>query len=251
MPRFTKRRNIAALVILAAFILSGAWVNREMEQIFLSQIFETHSQITSAVSPAPTSTPPSLVASTTQAKQAAPSVCPEHATKEGIGCVCDTNYAKVGDQCVYYCPVYYHNATCVTSCPENTFSYSNQCYDSCAAHGLLVFGASCLAACPPHTSVANGVCVAVVSGSIVVPLSISPSYMRRGSTGTLSWDVSGMLDCGVSGSDGSVPAPDSQENGTNGVHRAIVSPQADVSYTLSCFDEPGGVYNSTLFVILH
>lgn len=132
---------------------------------------------------------------------------------------------------------------------------------ACIPPGYGWNGSACQALCPNGTGFA-GSCTSCNSpyvlsgGNCVQPngffnqgLTAKPAHVVSGNATTLSWSVSYMASCGVTGSNGTTPAAQSASNATDGTHSVssgtITGP---VVYTLRCTDHNSNVYTSSVQV---
>lgn len=95
----------------------------------------------------------------------------------------------------------------------------------------------------------SGVSVgAQVSPTTALTITANPTRVRTGGTTTLTWNVTGMSFCGISGSDGSEPALTTAANATTGSHNATATVNQATVYTLTCTDAAANTYRGRVSV---
>jgi hypothetical protein len=131
-----------------------------------------------------------------------------------------------------------------TSCPSGQTLINGVCAPCPSGQ---VDGAGMCVPCQAGYEAQNGSCVAL---GVINSFTAEPPRVRKGNSVTFTWQVSNMATCGITGTDGSRPAPYTAANASPGTHTASSVVQQATNYTLLCTDKLGHTYTQSRLVNL-
>lgn len=128
-------------------------------------------------------------------------------------------------------------------CPAGT----SGTYPDCTCNNGLDYSTYPSCSCPGTQIQSGGQCV---NPGSISDFHANPARVQKGNATTLSWTVSGMSSCGVTGTDGTTQAAQSAASAADGTHSAQATVSKATTYTLMCNDSATSLSSSVTVTLV-